>query len=912
MSMLAHRNPTNHPTDWWDQVILAIPKGADLHSEQLAFLKGMDCEPIERILDIGSGEGTFTETALTLLFQAGRLAPSVHVDIVEQVDELWDVCERRLSSCAERLASQGIELSFCRVLSPRQIPQNQEELFSAFDLMYRECGVYPLIIASHVTYYFHDGGIDFAYALLTRMLAYGGYAWFVVRDRNCPFYRLRKKMLVEKGLPDINTHQFADSFLNSLKALFPGVSSNRRDFQLKLTEYNKKRCQRTIEYLTWLVGLEQSEINQFLMHENRDGNRFSPNLGFSEQHIWIRNSGSMSQSREKERLPATHAISRCLNSLWEIVPDLTPVSVSLAEIAPSSDLKEQGKPDNAGKYVQEDHARPMAFPGFHLVRFGFEDSAGNTSFNNLLDEYFQTHTSFLYYPRFYIDHTSLCPETRAEAYYHTVVRTGEYHSDIPDSYVCRSGDESEFPVSPSIISNSTFSKALEAWGKLTEDYYISEKKTAGLWSFAVGTHLLPGGAFRFEDDPHLNSRCAIFITAVTDSDFGRLSGYAVGHIKTILTQYLAQKVYKDVHDRLKEAEKAAQVMRLMQRPLEDLAAALDSMQRDTQELKSILYEPSEALFKGYSRISHLFEQGRKVAISNALQVTIQHSASGYREAAEARALLCQIICRCCGKDRDLETAETFVSYAQRAVSILTDMERQTAFSSIVRGIKFLCDIEEFSELMQIDLERLHSILDSFKYALFTPFKLDSRSFHGIALALLFEACPGATRGIRDARLTVQPEWVPLRYSSILSFLSKVHFEYLHRSKGNDCLESLRFLKHPEGGGIELLLRGRPMFEKNAAGPNLVRQRMSQLVFMPRDWRIDHANVGDFMASFVALASSLLGIGDAWTAEETADDDLLLLLSQDRKRYFRLSIQDDRKKCLARVTITWCPVGAIPQ
>src|SRR5258706_2963096 len=70
---------------------------------------------------------------------------------------------------------------------------------------------YDLIIVSHPTYYFPDASATLAYFLASRCVKSDGIAWFVVRDRDCGFFKLRENLLHEASLPDVNYDHFSDS-----------------------------------------------------------------------------------------------------------------------------------------------------------------------------------------------------------------------------------------------------------------------------------------------------------------------------------------------------------------------------------------------------------------------------------------------------------------------------------------------------------------------------------------------------------------------------------------------------------------------------------------------------------------------------------------------------------------------------
>jgi len=453
------------------------------HEEQCAILRETIVRPVRKMLDVGAGEGLFTATVLELLLQAGKLEGTLELHILEGEDRLWHICRKRLEETSEIMKGAGITLNISRITTVTALPHDTDNLFIALDRLAKSGeSRYDLIVASHVSYYFHDGGIDLAYGIITRLLAKEGLAWFVVRDRNCAFYRLRKKLLMDRGIPDINHHQFADSFTSSLKTLFEGVLTCSRTMSLNLAEVSREAGRRTIEYLTWLDGLGEDELSCFL--EEQAG--IYINLEFREQHIWLLNGINITRKNEVARLQAAHSLARCLNSVREICPDAIIISASLAEIIPSESNDDIDRLSPG--FIQEDHEKPIALKGFGLIRYGYDgDSANPRDVSDiLLDGYFREHTSFLYYPRFYIDHTSACPITPDHRLsFHTTDEAGQQGYATPEKYTTRFGQFEKVKFEDSLLEHvPPFAQHLQRGTNLSEIFTLQTK---------IRLHLLVSG-----------------------------------------------------------------------------------------------------------------------------------------------------------------------------------------------------------------------------------------------------------------------------------------------------------------------------------------------------------------------------------------------------------------------------------
>ena len=127
--------------------------------------------------------------------------------------------------------------------------------------------------------------------------------------------------------------------------------------------------------------------------------------------------------------------------------------------------------------------------------------------------------------------------------------------------------------------------------------------------------------------------------------------------------------------------KYKQMMDLLSTPLHKLTGALAEMQRDTQELRAILYEPAQTIFESYQRISELFERGRRVQISKHMTILIAHNPEHYRDINSSwdkddpdittqsvetgRLCVITVLCRIFGLDDLLQEARSFKEFLGR-------------------------------------------------------------------------------------------------------------------------------------------------------------------------------------------------------------------------------------------------------
>lgn len=158
-----------------------------------------------RILDLGAAYGQFTASTLRRLKSWDCLDQLQHLHLIEQQigtpgsDDSGAIVEisRR---CRQALAgSQGQNATI--LVSKGSFEVSHSENGKSVGLALDGAQLCPadLIIASHVTYYFPEGGRALLEGIASMLRSSGGLAWIVVRRRSCPIYRERSRYLQSTG-----------------------------------------------------------------------------------------------------------------------------------------------------------------------------------------------------------------------------------------------------------------------------------------------------------------------------------------------------------------------------------------------------------------------------------------------------------------------------------------------------------------------------------------------------------------------------------------------------------------------------------------------------------------------------------------------------------------------------------------
>jgi hypothetical protein len=356
-----------------------------------------------------------------------------------------------------------------------------------------------------------------------------------------------------------------------------------------------------------------------------------------------------------------------------------------------------------------------------------------------------------------------------------------------------------------------------------------------------------------------------------------------------------------VHDnsRVEELQKYRQMLEMLQQPLDGLAKALGNMQRDTQVLRAVLYDPAKALFESHSLLSKLFSEGNKIDVSETVSIIINHSLNysggtdDDNEPPERRrgskkdgqCLVAYALCRIFGRERDLFSYQTRSLLMREAAEILMSCERRDEFEELVEDLKALLFSDGYkaptvpAPTLASTLQREpKEPLSRLKRVIFDPYKPDATKWDAAALRLAVRRYVKASTceilplpgGATD--LEMPTAWTPVSFNMVLTFLIEVAAEFCARDGKNGILQ-LNF--EEDGSAAEC----KPSSYKRIrlqADSSLLSPRyptglkdlrclvVNHVLSQPRDWRVTETEIGNFRKPYVDLASRMLGVQSVWT------------------------------------------------
>jgi hypothetical protein len=173
------------------------------------------------IADIGSAQGVFTAAVLTRLGQWGCLERLERIVLVEEEPEfgITDGGDRRsiVARCAEAIRPYGIVTAKIELENAAAAPSPPGAKDPPALLVDGKPLAADLILASHVTYYFDDGGRRFLSAAAATVEQNKGLVWVITRKLDCPIYRARYSCDWERSLAH-STIDFAEPLEAALRA----------------------------------------------------------------------------------------------------------------------------------------------------------------------------------------------------------------------------------------------------------------------------------------------------------------------------------------------------------------------------------------------------------------------------------------------------------------------------------------------------------------------------------------------------------------------------------------------------------------------------------------------------------------------------------------------------------------------
>lgn len=496
--------------------------------------------------------------------------------------------------------------------------------------------------------------------------------------------------------------------------------------------------------------------------------------------------------------------------------------------------------------------------------------------------------------------------------------------------------------------------------KIVTDQIVGERLKAVIRSEAWGEDRVRRGAVWLGDIcKAVGANCVMAIPAWLppsrssgsgDDDVGIQSGTLVlyvgkkfpwGELHDIVSAYHSGGLMylgKSEQQHISRLAKHRQMFELLASPLGNITDALANLQRDTQELRAVLYDPAKAIFESHSRINELFREGHEVRISPDIRIIVAHVPDRYCEnrpfqddkvsdqnLSQESAVICAItaVCRIFGFEDKLRYAHNLEELRGAAKHALKRASEK-AFDQLRTDIlwlweKALCSnkltqMEDFAGISADDAKKFLSIL---KKVCFSPFKISEGTWDCLAIELALRPFLNKT-GVIFQNFTgmaaTQHELCvgrrsPATYGAILNFLIDVSVS--KSSRRPTACNVVRSGSDPNYG-YTICLAFNDTFSCGPNGEDLddLRKMISPVLGGLRDWRVTGANAGNFYGPFIDLANRLHGVAEAegdgcpagyWCSQTCGSNEVIHLKTKSSHE-FVVSLSDENSS--GKLTIEW--------
>lgn len=214
-----------------------------------------------------------------------------------------------------------------------------------------------------------------------------------------------------------------------------------------------------------------------------------------------------------------------------------------------------------------------------------------------------------------------------------------------------------------------------------------------------------------------------------------------------LVHYCAVKKLMDARAEsekiMQRLHKRDQMLSLLESPLNGLTEAVGRMQKDTQRLRAVLYEPAHAMFAAAPRIAQYFEENREIRWGEIDPWKATHKPQDEHDVRVLRCSLAAIICEIFGEtDFDPINEGALWGYAEGC--LIPKHSGSDAFSSLRELCRTVLSLQAGDLVGKDDASqsdatiksRLQSALGRIKDALFRPYKDGDRKYPLLPLALV--------------------------------------------------------------------------------------------------------------------------------------------------------------------------------
>ncbi len=375
--------------------------------------------------------------------------------------------------------------------------------------------------------------------------------------------------------------------------------------------------------------------------------------------------------------------------------------------------------------------------------------------------------------------------------------------------------------------------------------------------------------------------------------------------------------------------KYEQMLQLLQHPLAELSRSIGAMQRNTQELRAVLYEPEEALFASYSIIEPLFHENHEIKFqkANLPLIKVKHSPDHYSP-IEIPLVAAKVACDIFGIGSRLEEAEDRNRVLSGAVRELSGIMAEDAYKPLAEDFKWLtnvsADVEKSSQLIEVlrycaqnpcaatQKDFLSTTLTRIKACLFTPFKIDSREWPQAALQLLVRH-----QALRNAALSVLCKTIKREDAPVTNVLSGATGDCFPGSYAN-LLAFIRDFASGAAAGKDRNLATEVTYSYSAGSSPCVsfalgfmrplkldikhaKEQAIATMGVLKDWRLEGANYGDLTGAIVRFANRLPGIGQDWEDQTENAGESILIRLKNKATNFTFEVKPQNKLLLISAT-----------
>lgn len=254
---------------------------------------------------------------------------------------------------------------------------------------------------------------------------------------------------------------------------------------------------------------------------------------------------------------------------------------------------------------------------------------------------------------------------------------------------------------------------------------------------------------------------------------------------------------------MREMRRSHQLLMSLQRPLDALTGAFNTVQAEAQEMQAILNDPEEGIFKAHKVLAPLYHQGHPILVSRYLELVSQHDWKSDEGFEKLQTAYCYALCCIFGVQNRLLDAQTSVSLAQMASSALKEKREALAHDRLIRLLSVICrftfpsvETSVFKAPGENELqgaERFSNALRLLKNIAFTPFKSFGQHWPQapVQVAAITEEVaeekdekPVLNRDLgNDKHPVLRPQDTPFSQQAILAFILGVKSLVCARMRG---------------------------------------------------------------------------------------------------------------------------------